>query len=531
MWNPETTSIFPTSLPSASPQTLNYQNYCMDTHAEKMGIDPEQLRRLLAQQQQQRTEAAAQPEAAGPGSGEQTQEPKEEFNFHLKPEELEAYLDQFVIQQPEAKAILSTKICTHFNRLNLPPDPEEDLLGNIKNNVLMIGPTGVGKTYLIKLIARKLGVPFVKGDATKFSETGYVGGDVEDLVRELVREADGEIEKAQHGIIYIDEIDKIASSQSSVGPDVSRSGVQRNLLKLMEETEVDLKAPHDIASQMESVIQMQQTGKLEKKKINTRHILFIVSGAFAGLDEIISRRLNKGAVGFRLNPADKDEGDKAEALFRQVRAEDLIAYGFESEFVGRLPVVAVLDQLECEDLYRILHTPKSSVILAKKRDFRAYGIEVEFEDGALRLLARRAHDEQIGARGLVSAIEKVLLNFEKKLPSTRIERFSVTAEIVEDPQPGLQKLLEDQSLQAYIDTFFETHGIRLKFGAAAEVLVKKLARERGQSPQEFCAQLFADYGHGLKLLEKREFEITPGILGNPHEALNALIKDFYSNQA
>ena len=183
----------------------------MDTHAEKMGLDPEQLHRLLAQQQQQ-TEAPAQPEAAGPGSGERPEEPKEEFDFHLKPEELEAYLDQYVIQQREAKAILSTKICTHFNRLNLPPDPEEDLLGNIKNNVLMIGPTGVGKTYLIKLIARKLGVPFVKGDATKFSETGYVGGDVEDLVRELVREANGEIEKAQYGIIYIDEIDKIASS-------------------------------------------------------------------------------------------------------------------------------------------------------------------------------------------------------------------------------------------------------------------------------------------------------------------------------
>ena len=503
----------------------------MDTRAEKMGLDPEQLRRLLAQQQQQQAEAAAQPEAAGPGSGEQPQEAKEEFNFDLKPEELEAYLDQYVIQQREAKAILATKICTHFNRLNLPPDPEEDLLGNIKNNILMIGPTGVGKTYLIKLIARKLGVPFVKGDATKFSETGYVGGDVEDMVRELVREADGDIEKAQYGIIYIDEIDKIASSQSSIGPDVSRSGVQRNLLKLMEETEVDLKAPHDIASQMESVIQMQQTGKLERKKINTRHILFIVSGAFSGLDDIISRRLNKGTMGFRLTASDRRESDKAEALFRQVRAEDLIAYGFESEFIGRLPVIAVLDQLECKDLYRILRNPKSSVILAKKRDFRAYGIAVEFEDGALQLLARRAHNEQIGARGLVSAIEKVLLNFEKKLPSTGIERFTVTPEIVEDPQPGLQKLLEDQSLQSFIDTFFASNAIRLKFGAEAEAMVKKLARERGQPLQEFCSELFADYGHGLKLLEQREFEITPAILGNPHEALNALIKDFYSHQA
>ena len=285
----------------------------------------------------------------------------------------------------------------------------------------MVGPTGVGKTYLIRLIARKIGVPFVKGDATKFSETGYVGGDVEDLVRDLVREANGDIERAQCGIIYIDEIDKIASAQGVHGPDVSRSGVQRNLLKLMEETDVDLKAPHDIASQMESVIQMQQTGKIERQKVNTCNILFIVSGAFSGLDEIIGRRLNKGTMGFRsqADPAHLN----ADQLLSHVRAEDLIEYGFESEFIGRLPVIAVLHDLGSEDLLEILRNPKSSVILSKKRDFRAYDIEVEFADEALALLAERAHAEHIGARGLVSAIEKVLLNYEKKLPSVEIEHF------------------------------------------------------------------------------------------------------------
>jgi endopeptidase Clp ATP-binding regulatory subunit ClpX len=385
----------------------------MNIRAEKMGLDPEKLRQFLAQQMEEQN-APPQPEASGPGEGATTEEPTPPVEFDMIPEELEAYLDQYVIRQSEAKAVLATKICTHFNRLKLAPDEDEEIIGNIKNNVLLIGPTGVGKTYLIKLIARKIGVPFVKGDATKFSETGYVGGDVEDLVRELVREADGDISRAEHGIIYIDEIDKIASLRGLQGPDVSRSGVQRNLLKLMEETEVDLKAPHDIASQMETVMQMQQTGKVERKKVNTRNILFIVSGAFSGLDEIIGRRLNQGAIGFRLSDEDQSaDAITAEELYRHVRADDFMEYGFESEFIGRLPVVAVLHRLEKEDLLQILRSPKSSVILAKKRDFRAYGIGVEFTDGALALLAERAHEEHTGARSLVGAVEKALIGVSR----------------------------------------------------------------------------------------------------------------------
>ena len=176
------------------------------------------------------------------------------FNFDLKPEELVAYLDEYVVKQDEAKAVLATKICTHFNRIRLEhKSGRHASAGQIKSNVLLIGPTGVGKTYLIKLIARKIGVPFVKGDATKFSETGYVGGDVEDLVRDLVREADDSIEKAQCGIIYVDEIDKIAASPHRIGADVSRTGVQRAFLKPMEETEVELKVPHDPISQIEAM--------------------------------------------------------------------------------------------------------------------------------------------------------------------------------------------------------------------------------------------------------------------------------------
>jgi endopeptidase Clp ATP-binding regulatory subunit ClpX len=396
----------------------------------------------------------------------------------------------------------------------------------------MIGPTGVGKTYLIRLIARKLGVPFVKGDATKFSETGYVGGDVEDLVRELVRDADGDIERAQHGIIYIDEIDKIASARGVNGPDVSRSGVQRNLLKLMEETDVDLKAPHDIASQMESVIQMQQTGKIDRQKVNTRDILFIVSGAFSGLDEIIGRRLNKGSMGFRPNAGGAEDPDHLEGdeLLAQVRAEDLIEYGFESEFIGRLPVIAVLHGLAAADLYEILRNPKSDVILSKKRDFRAYGIDVEFTDDALALFAERAYEEHIGARGLVSAIEKVLLYYEKKLPSIDIDHFTVDADTVLDPATGLAHLLQDTSLRNFLDAFRREHDIALVVTPDAVARIEALASEQGIAPRELCEEIFSDYGHGLKLAGRSEFHIGPEVVNNPQETLNALIKSYYNQR-
>ena len=505
----------------------------MTAFAEKPGLDPDKLREFLARQYEEQNQVPAQPDAAGDQADGETHNAGDSFQFDLKPEQLEAYLEQYVIKQQEAKAILATKICTHFNRLSLPPDEEDELVGSIKNNVLMIGPTGVGKTYLIRLIARKLGVPFVKGDATKFSETGYVGGDVEDLVRELVRDADGDIERAQYGIVYIDEIDKIASARSAVGPDVSRSGVQRNLLKLMEETEVDLRSPHDLASQMESVMQMQRTGKIERKKINTRHILFIVSGAFAGLEEIVARRLNQGAIGFRLQQ-DDSSGTAAQdeaALLRQVRAEDLMEYGFESEFVGRLPVIAVLDPLQCEDLLEILRNPKSGVIRAKKRDFRAYGIDLDFADESLKLLAERAHQERTGARALVSALEKALLGFEKSLPSTSIDSLTVTPDIVLDPRSALDRLLSEHSLDAYTDSFLQSHGIHLSFEAESRDRIKEMARDRGATPEELCRELFADYGHGLRLVEQEEFAVTPAVLDNPQKALDSLIKEFYSRRA
>jgi endopeptidase Clp ATP-binding regulatory subunit ClpX len=410
------------------------------------------------------------------------------LEFNIKPEELCAYLDEYVICQDEAKAILSTKTCTHFNRIrNAIENPlqAKRTVGQIKNNVLLIGPTGVGKTFLIKLIAKRLGVPFVKGDATKFSETGYVGGDVEDLVRDLVRETGDDIESAQYGIIYIDEIDKIASARNVIGADVSRSGVQRALLKPMEETEVDLKVSHDPISQIEAIEHYRATGKRQRRMINTKDILFIMSGAFTELEDIIKKRTQKQAIGFEGDIASKKKSGR---YLKHVKAEDLIAYGFESEFIGRLPVIACLEELTVDDLYNILMNPNSAVVVGKKLDFLAYGIRIQFSDEALMEIARKAAQEQTGARGLVSCMEKTLLPFEKKLPSTNIKYLAVTQELVKNPRQELARILSDNDhLALHEDQYhrlFQEERVRIK-----ELIVQK----RGEFLEE----------HGVALTPER----------------------------
>ncbi len=368
---------------------------------------------------------------------------KELIDFNIKPAELIAYLDQYVIKQDKAKSVLSTKICTHFNRIRhqeTSGQGQSRITGNIKSNILMLGPTGIGKTYLIKLIAKKIGVPFVKADATKFSETGYVGGDVEDLVRDLVKEAKDDIELAECGIVYIDEIDKIAASPNVIGAQVSRTGVQRALLKPMEETEVDLKVPHDPVSMMQELESFQRTGKRSRKRVNTSNILFILSGAFSGLTEVIKKRLSKQSIGFG---AALPQAKKEDELLKAARSEDLVSYGFESEFVGRVPVRCVLEELTQNDLYDILKMPNNPVILSKRLDFGAYGIDIVFTDEALTELARRAHKENTGARGLVSVVEEALLIFEEKLPSTSVKELTVTKQMLDHPVTVLETLLND----------------------------------------------------------------------------------------
>ena len=378
------------------------------------------------------------------------------INFDLLPEDLIAFLDQYIVKQDQAKAILATKICTHFNRIkrsqSRPADASGMMIGGIKNNVLMLGPTGVGKTYIIKLIAEKIGVPFVKGDATKFSETGYVGGDVEDLVRDLVREADDDTELAQYGIIYIDEIDKIAGSRDHFGADVSRTGVQRGLLKPMEETEVDLKVAHDPISMIQEIESYRKTGKRNKRVINTKNILFIMSGAFVDLPAIIRKRLNEKGIGF--GAPIKNATEDLDILLH-VRSEDLIKYGFESEFVGRLPVRAIFENLTETDLFEILHNPNNPIMLGKKLDFAAYGIDIKFDENALKILAHIASEENTGARGLVSAVEGVLLPFEKKLPSTVIRKFPVTERVIRQPEETLAEMIAANDSDARHSTYEE----------------------------------------------------------------------------
>ncbi|MEW5802476.1 MAG: AAA family ATPase [bacterium] len=381
--------------------------------------------------------------------------PDRNINFDLRPRELKEFLDQYVIKQDDAKEVLATKVCTHYHRIQLLRSGERfhqfQDVGNIKNNIIMLGSTGVGKTYLVKLIANKLGVPFVKGDATKFSETGYVGGDVEDLVRNLVREANGDIQWAQYGIIYIDEIDKIASRGTHYGLDVSRTGVQRALLKPLEETEVSLRVPHDPLSQLQALENYRKTGKSEAQTINTKYILFIVSGAFNGLEEIIQKRLHKKQIGFGAPPPPKDK--ERTSILKKVKAEDFIEYGFESEFIGRLPIVTILEDLEEDDLFQILKNKNCSITVNKKFDFKSYGIDIQFESEALREIARQAFEEKTGARGLVSVMERSLIKFEQLLPSSNIDKFVVTPEIIQNPQAELDKLVKDPSSVDLMDRY------------------------------------------------------------------------------
>src|SRR3954453_11817086 len=262
---------------------------------------PEEFQRQLSdfvrQHFQQARGSTPQPEPSSPhdtGDGKAKSEP---FAFDYKPRQVKEYLDRFVIKQDDAKKVLSVALCDHYHHVRLALEGKESS-NYAKQNVILIGPTGVGKTFLIRSAADLIGVPFVKADATKFSETGYVGGDVEDMVRDLLRLADGDVTRAQYGIIYIDEIDKIAAANTGSGRDVSGRGVQTNLLKLMEETEVPARSPQDMAGQIQALMEMTQFGKKGPSVINTKHILFIVSGAFGGLEKIIRQRLREATIGF-----------------------------------------------------------------------------------------------------------------------------------------------------------------------------------------------------------------------------------------
>ncbi|MCJ8278210.1 MAG: AAA family ATPase, partial [Bdellovibrionales bacterium] len=306
-----------------------------------------------------------------------------EFNF--KPKGVKAYLDRFVIGQDEAKKALSIAICDHYNYLKDSFENEDE--NYQKQNVLVLGPTGVGKTYLVKLISKLIGVPFVKADATRFSEVGYMGANVDDIIRDLVQKAGGDKKLASKGIVYVDEVDKLASQRDERGRDVSGRGVQFGFLRLLENSDVDLNSSHDMASQFKTFMSFQKKGKADKEIINTKDILFIFSGAFHGLEDIIKNRLQKKSVGIHTDKTKLEASD----LFEQATAEDLVKFGFEHEFIGRLPIRVNCQPLEEDDLYQILTESEHSIVKQYQRSFSLYGIKLKFTKGALKVFAQRAY--------------------------------------------------------------------------------------------------------------------------------------------
>ncbi len=470
------------------------------------------------------------------------EKPRGDFRlkFDYTPRQIKEYLDRFVIKQDDAKKVLAIAVCDHYNHALADLEKRADY-EYTKQNVIMIGPTGVGKTYLIKCIARLIGVPFVKADATKYSETGYVGRNVEDMIRELVQQADGDIRAAQYGIVYIDEVDKIASTLHVGGRDVSGAGVQRNLLKLMEEAEVSVRDPMDISAQMEAVIEFQQQGQVKPKYINTRHILFIVSGAFDELAEIVKKRLTGRAIGFGAEAGSRQE--KFHYLLT-AQSRDFIKYGLEPEFIGRLPVRVACEELNRDDLYQILARSEGSIIKQYRASFRSLGTKVEFTTEGLREIARLAVKEGTGARGLITVCEKILRDFKYELPERGIESFKVDRALVARPAEALKELIKKaaparnrgyrKALKRFEEEFSREYDLKLSFSPAAARTAGRLARKQKIGIEDFCRQTLKDYPYGLNLIRKNsgvsDFVITPDALEKPAETLSRWIMESFRSR-